>query len=65
MATDRDATPRYLQFSSLDSEHPITANCSVCDRRFTTEKRAEERIDDAIIRLREEFEQHECRIPSP
>lgn len=53
---------RYLQFDNIDMEKPdISSRCSGCGREFTAEPKVAERVDDVLLRLRAEFEAHNCR----
>jgi hypothetical protein len=53
--------PRYLQFSTLILGQPVTARCSHCDRLFLEKpKHDRERTDEMLLRLRAEFDQHNC-----
>jgi hypothetical protein len=37
-----------------------SARCTICKRRFELQPRPEERADDIILRMREEFAAHDC-----
>ncbi|HEV2464058.1 MAG TPA: hypothetical protein VGT04_09650 [Acidobacteriaceae bacterium] len=53
---------RYLQFDNIDMEEPdISSRCSQCGQEFRAEPKATERVDDVLLRLRAEFEAHQCR----
>ncbi|MGA6982608.1 MAG: hypothetical protein WCC95_10435 [Candidatus Sulfotelmatobacter sp.] len=56
---------RTLLFTALPT--PTTtpsACCSVCKRRFELTPKPGEHADDVILRMREEFEGHNCNEPS-
>ena len=54
---------RYLQFDNIDMEKPdISSRCSRCGREFSAEPKPAERVDDVLLRIRTEFEAHECRL---
>jgi hypothetical protein len=56
-----DAPDRYLHFDNLDIEHlPVTSRCSVCEKVFSAEVKPGERLDDVLLRIRAEFDAHEC-----
>jgi hypothetical protein len=48
------------QLFEIMSVTPPSAFCTRCRKKFTTKVKAGESIDEAILRMREEFEQHEC-----
>ena len=51
----------YLRFDNLDPRQAtITAHCSLCDRKFNDEVKAGERAEDAVLRIRREYEEHTC-----
>lgn len=57
-------TDRYLHFSSIDMEQPeISSQCSRCGQEFKAEPKPGERVDDVLLRVRAEFEEHMCSIP--
>lgn len=51
---------RYLQFSLIELDQPIHGWCSACDREFSAAPQLGERTDDVLLRLRAEFEAHDC-----
>lgn len=56
------ATARYLQFANLDTRQPdIHAQCSACGKEFQSEVKLGEHVDDVLVRIRKEYNQHECR----
>ncbi len=57
------SSDRYLHFENIDMGEPaISAQCSRCEREFAAAPRANERVDDVILRLRAEFNAHECQL---
>jgi hypothetical protein len=55
-------TDRYLQFDNIDMEKPdISSRCSSCGWEFKAEPKVAERVDDLLLRVRAEFENHKCR----
>jgi hypothetical protein len=54
---------RYLQFENIDMEKPdISSRCTRWGREFRAEPKPAERVDDVLLRIRAEFEAHECRV---
>jgi hypothetical protein len=54
---------RYLQFENIDMEKPdISLRCTHCGLEFRAEPKPAERVDDVLLRIRAEFEAHECRV---
>ncbi len=51
---------RILQFKNLEQGEPIESRCSVCGRLFIGEFRSRERTDDVLLRIRADFEAHDC-----
>lgn len=54
---------RQLHFSKLEVGRPVLATCSVCERIFISIPLPGERCDDVILRLRDEFNSHDCQEP--
>jgi hypothetical protein len=53
---------RYLQFDNIDMDKPvISSKCSLCRREFAAYPKAGERVDDVLLRIRSEFNAHECQ----
>jgi hypothetical protein len=55
-------TERYLEFGNLDlrSNQTIIAACSSCGRTFLGNLNPGERVDEVLLRMRSEFEDHSC-----
>jgi hypothetical protein len=52
----------HLYFERIDMEPPdFSSICTRCGEHFRTEPRPGERIDDVLLRMRAEFEAHQCR----
>jgi hypothetical protein len=53
--------PGHLHFQNIDMEKPdISSRCSRCGQEFSAEPKPAERVDDALLRIRTEFEAHKC-----
>jgi hypothetical protein len=53
---------RYLQFDNIDMEqNDISSRCSRCGQEFRAAPKPPERVDDVLLRIRAEFEAHQCR----
>ena len=54
---------RDLKFGNLDLQtgKPISGVCSSCGRMFLGKPNAGERTDDVLLRVRAEFDAHNCR----
>jgi hypothetical protein len=54
--------PRYLQFDNIDLGKPdISCRCSRCGQEFSAEPKPTEHIDDVLLRIRADFESHNCK----
>jgi len=51
---------RYLHFDNIEAGQRISSECSLCKRPFFANYRPDERTDDVLIRIRAEFEAHDC-----
>ena len=52
---------RYLHFENLDMAQPtISSQCSCCGQTFAAEPKPGETIDDVLLRIRAEFNSHQC-----
>jgi hypothetical protein len=55
---------RYLQFDNIDMGKPdISCRCSRCGQEFSAEPKATEHVDDVLLRIRADFELHNCGLP--
>ena len=55
---------RYLHFDNIDMELPdITSRCSQCGQTFKTKPEPGEGVDNALLRIRGEFNAHQCCDP--
>jgi hypothetical protein len=53
---------RYLHFDNIDLSYgrAITACCNACGRQFVGKPIGNERTDDVVLRVREEYDAHQC-----
>jgi len=51
---------RELNFSTLKAGKPVMARCSACKRVFVAKPHANERADDLLLKIRAEFDAHNC-----
>lgn len=52
---------RTLQFfEKVEQGNPIKAVCSACSRVFIAESKPGERMDDILLRMRADFDAHDC-----
>lgn len=55
---------RYLQFENIHllSERPmVSSRCTACNREFKAEIQSTERLEDVLLRIRDEFNVHDCK----
>jgi hypothetical protein len=53
--------PRMLQFlEKMGPGSPIKGACSACRRVFVAEPKPGERTDDVLLRMRADFDAHDC-----
>jgi len=53
---------RYLHFENLDLKaENLAGECSSCRRTFLSRQNASDSIDDVLLRIRSEFEGHNCQ----
>jgi hypothetical protein len=53
---------RYLHFDNIDMTEPvISARCCRCQRRFAMNPKTGEKVEDVLLRVRAEFNAHECQ----
>jgi hypothetical protein len=53
---------RYLHFDNIDMEQrEISSQCSRCGQAFKAEPHAGERVEDVLLRIRREFNSHQCQ----
>lgn len=56
------SSDRYLHFDNIDMDEPvISSRCSCCAREFAANPKRGERVDDLLMRIRAEFNAHECQ----
>jgi hypothetical protein len=51
---------RELEFTSMRPGEPLVAYCTVCRKKFTSIPEPNEKTDNAVLKLRNEFAEHEC-----
>ena len=52
---------RTLQFfEKMEMEKPIKGICSVCKKPFIAESKPGERMDGLLLRMRADFDAHDC-----
>ena len=52
---------RYLHFDSIDMQEPnISSRCSRCGGEFKAVPKLGERVDEVLLRIRAEFDSHQC-----
>jgi hypothetical protein len=57
---------RDLHFDNIDMEKPdVSSRCSHCGQTFNAEPQSGERVDDVLLRIRAEFNSHQCREVAP
>jgi hypothetical protein len=52
--------PRELIFNRIEPGNEVSARCGACNRKFVATADREDRMDNLILRLREEFAKHDC-----
>jgi hypothetical protein len=57
--------PRELIFNRIEPGNELSARCGTCDRTFVVTADREDRMDNLILRLREEFAKHNCNGAAP
>jgi hypothetical protein len=55
---------RELTFSKMTTGEPVTGRCSVCKHVFIAKAHGNERHDVLVLRVREEFNAHDCNLDS-
>ncbi len=55
-----EQTRTFQFFEKLKEGSPIRGICSACNRLFTAESKPGERIDELLVRMRADFEAHDC-----
>jgi hypothetical protein len=55
-----DANRTFQFFETIEQDKPIRGTCSACSRLFTAEPNPGERTDDVLLRMRADFDQHDC-----
>ena len=53
---------RCLHFDNIDMEQPeISSQCSHCGQKFKAEPMTGEKVEDVLLRIRYEFNSHQCQ----
>lgn len=47
-------------FEKMEQGEPIKGRCSLCDRVFVGAPHPGERADDVLLRMRSDFDAHDC-----
>ena len=47
-------------FETMEPGKPIKGVCSVCSRLFIAEPKPGEQMDEVLLRMRAEFDAHDC-----
>jgi hypothetical protein len=56
-----NATERYLHFENIDMEQPnISSQCNECGQTFKADPKLGEGVDDTLLRIRGQFNDHKC-----
>ena len=56
------AHERYLHFDNIDMELPdISSRCSQCGQTFKAKPQLGERVDNALLQIRGQFNARQCR----
>ncbi len=47
-------------FEAIEKDKPIKGTCSACSRLFVAEPRPGELTDEVLLRMRADFDAHDC-----
>jgi hypothetical protein len=53
-------TRTFQFFEKIEPGNPIKGTCSVCNRLFVAEFKPGERMDELLLRMRADFDAHDC-----
>jgi hypothetical protein len=53
-------TRTFQFFEKVEKGSPVKGVCSSCSRLFITEPKAGERMDEVLLRMRGDFDGHDC-----
>ena len=53
-------TRTFQFFETMEQGKPIKGVCSVCSRLFIVESKPEDRMDEVLLRMRADFDAHDC-----
>ncbi|MGB9198502.1 MAG: hypothetical protein WCB53_16395 [Terriglobales bacterium] len=54
------STRTFQFFEKIEQGNPVKGVCSACSRLFVAESKPAERMDDVLLRMRADFEAHDC-----
>jgi hypothetical protein len=55
-----EQTRTFQFFEKMEEGNPIKGTCSACNRVFVTESRRGERMEEVLLRMRADFDAHDC-----
>lgn len=64
MALQMETEHPYLQFERIEVGQQVLSECSMCKRAFQAVPKPNERTDDVLLRIRAEFDAHDCACGS-
>jgi hypothetical protein len=53
-------TRTFQFFEKVEQGNPIKGTCSACNRLFVSDFRPGDRADEVLLRMRADFEGHDC-----
>jgi hypothetical protein len=53
-------TRTFQFFEKVEQGNPIKGACSVCNKLFIAEPKPGERMDEVLLRMRGDFDGHDC-----
>lgn len=53
-------TRTFQFFETMEQGKPIKGVCSVCSRLFIVESKPADRMDEVLLRMRADFDAHDC-----
>lgn len=55
-----EQTRTFQFFEKIEQGNPIRGTCSACNRPFIAESKSGERMDELLLRMRADFDAHDC-----
>jgi len=56
---------RYLHFDAVNLDPPyVVSRCSQCGQEFSVDPKPGEKMDELMLRIRADFEAHQCATQS-